>query len=67
MTKQVDYKSLQTELDEILDNLQNDDIDVDEALKSYERGLIIIKDLEKYLSNAENTVKELKAKFNTKA
>ena len=65
MTKKPDYQSLQAELDEILDQMQNEDTDVDTSVKNYERGLKIIAELEKYLSDAENTVKELKAKFNS--
>ena len=62
----VDYQMLQQELDDIVDKLQREDTDVDDALKQYERGLIIIKELETYLKNAENTVTELQAKFNKK-
>jgi len=64
---EIDYQMLQQELDDILDNLQREDTDVDDALKQYERCLIIIKDLEAYLKKAENTVTELQAKFNKKA
>lgn len=58
-----DYKILQTELDQILDELGRSDIGVDEAVKKYERGLVLIKELEDHLKNAKNTVSELKAKF----
>ncbi|HUY85426.1 MAG TPA: exodeoxyribonuclease VII small subunit [Candidatus Dormibacteraeota bacterium] len=61
--KQINYQKLQAELDQIMHELQREDIDVDEALKAYERGLSIIKDLEQYLGQAENRVREIKAKF----
>lgn len=61
--KKIDYHELQTELDEIMAKLQREDIDVDEALKAYERGLNIVKELEQYLAGAENRVREIKAKF----
>lgn len=62
-SKQINYQKLQAELDEIMHKLQREDIDVDEALKYYERGLTIVKQLEEYLSGAENRVREIKAKF----
>ncbi len=58
------YKALNEELDTILTDLQREDTDIDSALKQYERGLELIRQLEEHLKNAENTVVELKAKFN---
>ena len=57
------YQVLASELDDILAELQQSDLDVDVAVKKYERGLQLIKELEKYLGEAENRVSELKAKF----
>ncbi|MDB5169516.1 MAG: Exodeoxyribonuclease 7 small subunit [Candidatus Saccharibacteria bacterium] len=64
MTKKLDYQALSTELDTIMAELQRDDLDVDEALKHYERGLTLVKELEAYLETAENKITELKATFN---
>ena len=55
---------MKDELENIMVKLQAEDIDVDEALKLYERGLELVKQLNKYLKTAENTVQELKARFN---
>lgn len=55
---------MKDELENIMVKLQAEDIDVDEALKLYERGLELVKQLDKYLKTAENTVQELKARFN---
>lgn len=57
------YKELADELDDILVELQQADLDVDVAVKKYERGLELIKELETYLGEAENKVSRLKAKF----
>lgn len=57
------YQALTSELDDILIELQQTDLDVDVAVQKYERGLEVIKELEKYLGEAENRVSELKAKF----
>lgn len=66
MTKEINYQELSKELDTILAQLQTDDFDIDEALKLYERGISISKQLESYLKEAENTVTKLKASFDTK-
>lgn len=58
-----DYEELQTELDGVMLALQQEDLDVDKALEYYKRGLELVKALEQYLKTAENSVKELKAKF----
>jgi exodeoxyribonuclease VII small subunit len=65
--KQPDYEELRRELDSILDDLQSGSLDIDQALERYKRGLELVKQLEKYLDKAENTVSELKAKFNRTA
>jgi len=56
-----DYKPLSAELDDILAKLQSAELDVDEAVKLYTRGMEIAKELEKYLQAAENKVTKVKA------
>jgi exodeoxyribonuclease VII small subunit len=56
------YQDLSSELDEVLDKLQSDDLDVDSAISLYEKGLKLVTELEKRLETAENKVRELKAK-----
>lgn len=56
------YEALNRELEAILADLQRDDLDIDKALAHYQRGLELVKELEKYLKTAENKVSELKAK-----
>lgn len=57
------YQEMARELDDILLELQQEDLDVDQAVKQYERGLELVRQLETYLKTAENKVKELKATF----
>lgn len=57
------YENLKAELDEVLISLQQEDLDVDKALELYQRGLELVQQLETHLNEAENKVKELKAKF----
>lgn len=61
--KKPTYAELKLELDRLLDTLQQDDISVDDALKNYERGMDLVKQLEATLKDAENKITKLKAKF----
>jgi exodeoxyribonuclease VII small subunit len=56
------YETLKAELDTLMLELQREDLDVDVALKHYQRGLELVRQLEQYLETAENKVIELKAK-----
>jgi exodeoxyribonuclease VII small subunit len=58
------YQALKVELESVMAKLQAEDLDVDEALSLYERGLELVQQLENYLKTAENSVQELKARFN---
>lgn len=60
------YESLNSELENIMLQLQDESLDIDLALKHYQRGLELVKALEDYLKNSENKINELKAKFDQK-
>lgn len=60
VTEKNDYQMLSAELDGVLAKLQNPDIQVDEAIKLYERGLALVAQLEKYLKQAENKLTKIK-------
>ena len=60
------YESLNTELENIMLQLQDESLDIDLALKHYQRGLELVKSLEDYLKNSENKINELKAAFDKK-
>lgn len=59
MPKSKNYEELTVELNEILAKLQSTDLAVDEAVKVYERGVAIAKELETYLKQAENKIKKI--------
>ena len=61
-----DYSALSQELATIVAQLQSEDASIDDSLKQYERGLVVIKELEAYLKTAENKITELQAAFVTK-
>lgn len=60
MTKNDSYQEMNQELETIVEELQSDDVDVDTALKLYERGQKVIEALEARLADAENKISELK-------
>lgn len=67
MTKEsFDYQKLSAELDKILEDMQSTDIDIDDAVKKYEKGMQILAQLERQLKTAENKVKKVRSEFGTK-
>lgn len=60
-----DYRNLNEELETLLNELQGGDLDIDEAVKKYQRGMEIVTELQKYLKDAENKVKKVKANFSS--
>ena len=62
-TSKVNYQALRDELESVMAQLQAEELDVDQALSLYQRGLELVQQLDSYLKTAENTVRELKAKF----
>lgn len=60
--KEKTYQELQVELDEILLKLQANELDAEEAVKLYESGLAITKQLEAKLASAENKITKLKVR-----
>lgn len=51
------------ELEEITRWFEKDDIDLEEALKKFEYGLGLVKDLKGQLSKVENKVVDIKKQF----
>jgi len=61
MSAKKDYRAMSEELESVLVTLQQDDLDVDTAMAAYAQGLKLVKELEAYLQQAENTVAKLRA------
>jgi len=51
------------EIEEINEWFQKEEIDLDEALKKYERGMELIKKCKERLKQAENKFEEIKKKY----
>ena len=62
-TLKTDYRTVAAELEQIVDRLQSGELGIDEAAKSYEQGMKLVKQLESYLETAENQITELQAKL----
>lgn len=54
------YRDLMAELDAVMAKLQDDGLDVDEAVDLYEQGLKLTDQLTAYLTESENKLTELK-------
>lgn len=54
------YKQLQTELDDLLEQLQSAEIDIDKALILHKEGEKLVAELESYLKDAKNEIEHLK-------
>ena len=54
--KKLDFKKEMERLDEIVDKISNKALPLDEALKLYEEGVKIVKDLEKQLELIINVI-----------
>ncbi|MCR4312083.1 MAG: exodeoxyribonuclease VII small subunit [Candidatus Uhrbacteria bacterium] len=63
MAKKTAFSDQFAELEEITEWFETADVDLDEGLKKFERGLELAKALKQKLADVENTVVTLKKKF----
>ena len=61
-----DYQSLNSELDTVLEKLQSPTVQVDEAVKLYEKGLKLVTELEQKMQAAESTIERLQVSLTPK-
>lgn len=55
---QSSYSSLKSQLDDLITQLQNPDVDIDEAIKLHGEATKIIKQLDTYLKDTELKIKK---------
>lgn len=67
MTKKINFGQLFKELEEITVWFEREEVDLEEGLKKFERGLELARLLKGHLKGAENKVSEIKAKFDSEA
>ena len=56
------YKEIRDELNVLIDKLQDDNTDIDSVIELYQKGQSLVKELESYIKNAENKIKQIKPK-----
>ena len=59
--KPTSYESMSKELEEIIVSLQSSDVNLEGAMKKYERGMELVNNLENYLKEAQNKIKKVKS------
>lgn len=59
------YKVMAAELDELLQELQSDGLDIDEAVKVYEKATKLIGKMEAHLDSSEIRITKLKANIDS--
>lgn len=53
------YKDMNNELEDLLAQMQNGDIDLDEAIEKYKKALATVEKMEQYLKNAKAEIKKI--------
>lgn len=56
------YQDLKGQLDDIIAKLQDEDLDIDTAIKLHEQGQKVVAELEKYLDKTKHSFEVIKAK-----
>jgi exodeoxyribonuclease VII small subunit len=57
--KKIDFESSLKELESIVAKLEDENINLEDSVKSFEAGINLVKECQKQLENAELKVKEL--------
>ena len=57
--KKIDFESSLKELESIVTKLEDENINLEDSVKSFEAGINLVKECQKQLENAELKVKEL--------
>ena len=57
--KKIDFESSLKELELIVEKLEDEDINLEDSVKSFEKGISLVKECQKQLHNAELKIKKL--------
>ncbi len=60
MAKKKSYEQLANRLDEVLEEISSDTVELDQSIKLYKEGMTLITKCNKYLTDYEKEVNELK-------
>ena len=56
MEKNMNFEETMKELEEIVQKLENGDLNLDESIKEFEKGMALSKNASKYLEDAEKKI-----------
>ncbi len=59
MSDKLNLEAALQRMEEIVEHLERDDLELDEALKLFDEGMALIKDAESKLSESEGRVKQI--------
>tara|TARA_B100000073_G_scaffold274289_1_gene234239 strand:- start:658 stop:882 length:225 start_codon:yes stop_codon:yes gene_type:complete len=57
--KKIDFESSLKQLESIVEKLEDENINLEESVKSFEEGVTLVKECQKQLQNAELKIKKL--------
>tara|TARA_B100000945_G_scaffold185776_1_gene148945 strand:+ start:127 stop:351 length:225 start_codon:yes stop_codon:yes gene_type:complete len=57
--KKIDFESSLKELESIVEKLEDENINLEDSVKSFEEGVNLVKECQKQLQNAELKIKKL--------
>ncbi len=57
------YKTLSSQLDDIVEQIQSGEMDIESATAAYEKGMVIIDQLESQLKLVKNKITKIKKQF----
>ena len=57
--KRIDFESSLKELESIVDKLEDENINLEDSVKSFEKGINLVKECQKELQSAELNIKQL--------
>ena len=57
--KRIDFESSLKELESIVDKLEDENINLEDSVKSFEKGINLVKECQKELQSAELKIKKL--------
>ena len=57
--KKIDFESLLKELESIVEKLEEENINLEDSVKSFEEGVNLVKQCQKHLQDAELKIKKL--------
>lgn len=66
-TKPLNFEEAMAELEAISKWFESSDVDLDEGVKKFERGMELAAQLKDHLAEIENKVEKVKARFDTRA